>query len=203
MRFARLRAEYLGGHAIDTMTLSARAMHAARALATCTPDSVWEAATTGEQPPGYTALHLACDGSDVNLEKLVVVKILLERKVNLEARDTKGNTPLLLAAGTGLTDVCTTLLDCGADKDVTNINDHGAYRIADGCSHTLADILLARGCPETHSQKSGRTRQGMSQSRLLRGSMTTSASSGYTSLAAARSYQQAPKVKGKKNCNWP
>ena len=67
-------------------------MHAARALATCTPDSVWEAATTGEQPPGYTALHLACDGSDVNLEKLVVVKILLERKVNLEARDAKANT---------------------------------------------------------------------------------------------------------------
>ena len=121
----------------------------------------------------------------------------------MEARDANGNTPLLLAAGTGLTDVCTTLLDYGADKDVTNINDHGAYKIADGCSRTLAEILLARGCPETHSQKSGRTRQGMSQSRLLRGSMTTSASSGYTSLSAARSYQQAPKVKGKKNCNWP
>ena len=190
-------------HAIDSMTFSMRARHSAISLATCTPDSALEAATTGHQPPGWTALHFACEGSDVGLKKLDVVKILLGRRANVEARDAKGNTPLLLAAGTGLTDVCTTLLDSGADKDVTNINDHGAYRIADGCSRTLAEILLARGCPETHSQKSGRTRQGMSQSRLLRGSMTTSASSGYTSLSAARSYQQAPKVKGKKNCNWP
>jgi ankyrin repeat protein len=190
-------------HAIDSMTFSMRARHSAIALATRTPDSALEAATTGHQPPGWTALHFACEGSDVGLKKLDVVKILLGRRANVEARDAKGNTPLLLAAGTGVTDVCTTLLDYGADKDVTNINDHGAYRIADGCSRTLAEILLARGCPETHSQKSGRTRQGMSQSRLLRGSMTTSASSGYTSLSAARSYQQAPKVKGKKNCNWP
>jgi ankyrin repeat protein len=34
---------------------------------------------------------------------------------------------LLIAAGTGLTEVCQSLLDYGADKDVKNINDHGAY----------------------------------------------------------------------------
>ena len=190
MRFARLRAEYLGGHAIDTMTLSARAMHAARALATCTPDSVWEAATTGEQPPGYTALHLACDGSDTNLDKLAVVKILLERKVNLEARDAKGNTPLLIAAGTGLTEVCQSLLDYGADKDVKNINDHGAYQNAFFSSLELDTVLLDRGCPYTWSYKKGRTRTGVCEGRRLRETMTTSATSGYTSVSAAKSYAQ-------------
>ena len=37
------------------------------------------------------------------------------------------NSPLLLAAATGLQEVCDTLLDRGADKDVQNFHDHGVY----------------------------------------------------------------------------
>ena len=177
-------------HAIDTMTCSARAMHAAKSLAMCTPYSVLDAATTGEQPQGCTALHLACDGSDTNLQKLAIVKTLLERKVNLEARDTKGNTPLLLAAGTGLTAVCETLLDYGADKYVKNINDQGAYQKAYFSSRELATVLFNRGCPCTFSEKKGRTRTGKGESRRLRETMTTSATSGYTSKSARKSYEQ-------------
>ena len=191
MRFARLRAEYLGGHAIDTMTLSARAMHAARALATCTPDSVWEAATTGEQPPGYTALHLACDGSDVNLEKLGQDPLGAQGEPGGERRESQYvRTPLLIAAGTGLTEVCQSLLDYGADKDVKNINDHGAYQNAFFSSLELDTVLLDRGCPYTWSYKKGRTRTGVCEGRRLRETMTTSATSGYTSVSAAKSYAQ-------------
>ena len=182
-------------HAIDTMTCSARAMHAAKSLAMCTPYSVLDAATTGEQPQGCTALHLACDGSDTNLQKLAIVKTLLERKVNLEARDTKGNTPLLLAAGTGLTAVCETLLDYGADKYVKNINDQGAYQKAYFSSRELATVLFNRGCPCTFSEKKGRTRTGKGESRRLRETMTTSATSGYTSKSARKSYEQGHRWK--------
>ena len=182
-------------HAIDTMTCSARAMHAAKSLARCTPYSVLDAATTGEQPQGCTALHLACDGSDTNLQKLAIVKTLLERKVNLEARDTKGNTPLLLAAGTGLTAVCETLLDYGADKYVKNINDQGAYQKAYFSSRELATVLFNRGCPCTLSEKKGRTRTGVGEGRRLRETMTTSATSGYTSKSARKSYEQGHRWK--------
>ena len=37
------------------------------------------------------------------------------------------NSPLLLAAATGLQEVSDTLLDSGADKDVQNFHDHGVY----------------------------------------------------------------------------
>jgi len=109
------------------------------------------------------------------------------------------NSPLLLAAATGLQEVCDTLLDSGADKDVQNFNDHGVYQKAWNCFPTLASHLAELGCPKTWSDKSGRTRTGVGQCRLLRHAMTTSASSGYTSLSAAN----VTKVAIGRSSEWP
>ena len=48
------------------------------------------------------ALHFACDGSDKKFKgKLGLLKQLLERSADIDAKEAKGNTPLLVAAGQG------------------------------------------------------------------------------------------------------
>ena len=182
-------------HAVDSMTFSARAEHAARVLAMCTPVSVLDAKTTGTRPAGFTVLHLLCDGSDVNFSKASVVELLLARKVDMEAKDPKGNTALLMAAATGLTDVCDVLLDSGADKDVYNDNGHGVWQKGYDCSKTFGKHLLKRGCPKWWSYNSGRTREGDGQGRMCRHAMTTSANSLYTSNSVAKSFGKGRKGK--------
>ena len=184
-------------HAVDAMTYSARARHVAIELARSTPVDVLESKTTGHQPPGWTVLHLLCDGSDLNFSKAAVVEILLERKVDMEARDPKGNTALLTAAATGMTDVCDVLLDHGADKDVSNYNDQGVWQKAH-CSSTLPLHLLQRGCPKWWSDDTGRTRVGTGQGRLCRYAMTTSANSTYTSTSVAKRFIKAKVRKAKR-----
>ena len=139
---------------------------------------------------GYTALYFACDGWDLKLEKCSVVKLLVARQVNVEARDAKGNTPLLIAAATGSQGVCDALLEFGADKYVQNDNGHGVWQKAFQCSPSLAPHLARLGCPKTWSAKSGRTREGIGQGRLNRHAMTTSAHSRYTSNSAAKSFRK-------------
>ena len=73
-------------HAIDSMTFSGwRAYQAALALIQQTRDI--DAATTSTQPPGYTALHFAADGSDHGFHLAQIVTALVERRANLEALD--------------------------------------------------------------------------------------------------------------------
>ena len=59
------------------------------------------AVTTGPRPPEYTALHFACDGSDKTFSRGDIVELLLKKDADIEAKDTHGNTPLLLAAACG------------------------------------------------------------------------------------------------------
>ena len=62
-------------------------------------------ATTGTRPPEKTALHLACDASDGSYSRNRIVAALLTARADMEARDSKGNMPFLLAAGVGITNV--------------------------------------------------------------------------------------------------
>ena len=69
---------------------------------------------------------MACNGSDVSFSKAALVDELLLYRANIEATDPGGNTPLLLAAGTGLTDVVKRLIEHGANVHATNARGVGA-----------------------------------------------------------------------------
>jgi len=162
-------------HSIDSMTFSKRACISTMQLVLGTSPAFIKCVTTGSQPTMWTALHFACDGSDVLFKKAELVTMLIEKNADIEARDSKGNTPLLIAAGSGLTDVCLVLLNAGADRTAININGHGALFKGAKSSKSLGAVLEELGCPQTASTVSGRTRQGTSQSREARYATTTSA----------------------------
>lgn len=61
---------------------------------------------------GARATHLAA-----NFGELEMLNLLLDAGADIEARDQKGQTPLLLAAATNNTEVVKVLLDRGADKE--------------------------------------------------------------------------------------
>jgi ankyrin repeat protein len=49
-----------------------------------------------------------------------LVKLLLRKNVNLNAKDKEGYTPLMLAAVFGYLEVCQILIDAGADSTMKN-----------------------------------------------------------------------------------
>ena len=163
-------------HATDSITFSSRAAAAARALIPLTTDLNKQ--TTGSQPTGYTPLHFACDGSDATFAAAEIAGMLLEYHADVDARDSKDNTPLLLAAGSGVTDVCQVLVHAGCNIKATNINGQGAKEKAWGCSPSLANWLEELGAPDTRGS-SGRTRTGCSDSRQARNDSTLSPHSPY------------------------
>ena len=59
-----------------------------------------------------------------------MVAALLAAKADLEAKAAKGNTPLLLASATGVTDVVEILIESGADVTATNDNHRGPRQMA-------------------------------------------------------------------------
>ena len=75
----------------------------------------------GRQASKYTPLHFACDGSDKLFRTLDIVRELVKAKAKLDAKDSNGNTPLLMAAATGLLDVCKFLHQSGCDRNATNL----------------------------------------------------------------------------------
>ena len=51
----------------------------------------------------YTPLLYVCDGADRGLYRCGIAAKLIECLADVEARDQRGNTPFLLAAGAGFT----------------------------------------------------------------------------------------------------
>ena len=96
-------------HAVDATTYSQRAMRVALRLVCVTTDV--NLVTTSGRPTGYTPLHMACFGSDREFRRTTLVAALLKRRADIEKRDASGNTPLLKAAGTGVTDVVKLLIE--------------------------------------------------------------------------------------------
>ena len=155
-------------HALECSSFCMRATRAALDLIPMakTLDDVNLAITSGPTQ-GYTPLHFACNGSDVGYHKAGLVIKLLDAQANLEARDPKGNTPLLKAAATGITDVVEVLLARGADRHAETNRGKGALELARGSTGTTKWVLRRAGCHETHGQ-SGRTRTGITAARLAR-----------------------------------
>ena len=75
-------------------------------------------------------MHFACDGSGRNYNNTRLVHELIKCRVPIEAKDAQGNTPYLLAAGQGLTDVVLLLLQAGTYKNETNFSGVGALQRA-------------------------------------------------------------------------
>ena len=138
-------------HAANASQYCLRAALAARALAQTSDVNL---RTTGAQPPQQAALHFACSGSDTSFQRVYVVEALLEARAQLEAATPKGATPLLLAASSGLTDICRVLLAAGADRSAKNKKGKGALELARGSSRTAGSLLGQWGCPETHGENS-------------------------------------------------
>ena len=136
-------------HALDSSSFSARAALAARDLAQRTPPRIINTGTTGSQPSGYTCLHFACDGSDRSFKRVELAGLLLDRRANLEAREQKGNTPLLLASGAGIADVVELLLRRRADVTAVNHRGVGALQKALNHSTDVRAILERAGAPRT------------------------------------------------------
>ena len=97
----------------------------------------------------------------------------MERRADVEVVDAIENTPLLVAAGSGLTDVCQVLLTARANIGAENVNAVGALQKALHCSTSCASFLKSQGAPKT-TGKSGRTRTGTSQNRMLQRAITYS-----------------------------
>ena len=137
-------------HAANASQYCLRAALAARALAQTSDVNL---RTTGAQPPQQAALHFACSGSDTSFQRVYVVEALLEARAQLEAATPKGATPLLLAASSGLTDICHLLLDSRANPSAKNKDGKGALQLAGDTSTSVWTVLKQWGCPETRGQK--------------------------------------------------
>ena len=82
-------------HFIDSMTFSRRMVGVTEELIGLSANrGIINAKTTGAQPRGYAPLHFACDGSLPDFRKAEIVEDLLRARADLEATDSKGNTPL-------------------------------------------------------------------------------------------------------------
>ena len=87
----------------------------------------------------------------------------------MDARNAKGNTALMLASGTGVTDIMWALLSHGADANVLNNRDLSAIQSAMGSSGSAKRLLQHRG--QKRPKKlvpSAKQRNGVSASRHLR-----------------------------------
>ena len=71
------------------------------------------------------------------------VKLHIARGDNLNARDSNGLTPLMLAAGRDKSEICKVLLEAGADAHLLDPSGKTAYEIAINASALLAAVVLA------------------------------------------------------------
>ena len=161
-------------HAVDCSTFCVRAMYAAKDLVGKTPVDVINTHTTSEvrMPSGSTCLHLACDASDRDFQRNNLVRALLRRRADVDPRDDKGNTPLLVAAGVGVVDIAERLMLAGADKTAENDNGANARNKAAGSSTHMRRTLEHFRCPPPNEDVgSGKTRSTISIARQARLSM--------------------------------
>ena len=79
-----------------------------------------------------------------------------------------GTTPLLLAASSGLTDICSELLHRGADTNAKNKDGKGALQLAGDNSTSVRTLLEQWCCPETRVQKRSRAAGAPSMGKQAR-----------------------------------
>jgi ankyrin repeat protein len=104
-------------------------------------------------PSGWTALMEA-----TRTRSLESVRLLLEHRADLTARNQRQETALLVAASQGATQIARLLLDGGADPNVVSNTGHTALMLAAAEGHAeLVRLLLERGADRNLRSASGRT----------------------------------------------
>jgi hypothetical protein len=83
------------------------------------------------KPSGWSALHMACNGKDLMLERGNLVRLLIEHDADIHAVDPQGRTPFLHAVVTGDLDVAEALAAAGCDVWAASYDGRNA---ADWCS---------------------------------------------------------------------
>ena len=124
-------------HAIQATVYWSQGIRVCRGLINRMSSDRLRAKTTGGRPAGYTALHLACNGSDRLFERHIIVDMLLKRQAEVNARDDGGRTPLHHAAGTGVLEQAKLLV---AARAGLNAVDHAGKNAIDkswGSSGTM------------------------------------------------------------------
>ena len=81
--------------------------------------------TTEKDEDGRTCLHVAAQGGDRH-----IARILIEAGAELEAKDAEGQTPLLLAVTTGRQAVAELLLSAGADSSTRTASGESLLHVA-------------------------------------------------------------------------
>ena len=98
---------------------------------------------------GRTLLSSVCAGNDfslVNLPALQVAQALIESGADVNASDRNGQTPLMLAAGSGAVDMAALLMSSGARVNATTGDGHTALIIAAGKGKKpMVALLLKAG----------------------------------------------------------
>jgi ankyrin repeat protein len=111
-------------------------------------DTLWKYAANPDSTdvrliPGAPLLA-ACDGGHIE-----VVKLLVDKGANLNAKDQNGQTPLMKTAASGQLDIVKILVERGADLTLTDERGDTALSMASkGLRSKVVDLLKARGARE-------------------------------------------------------
>ena len=167
-------------HALDAH-YSIRACKAAMDYLKCN-DFSWGTAhyrslfdqTTGSQPNGFTALHFACSASNRDFNNHELVRLLIQRKSDLEAREKNGKTALLLAVSAGLLPTVRVLLKAGADIHAQSKKGQGVWEFVPDLNgrqgQGLKELLEEFGAVYTHVSKTWKRKEPKhsSMARVMR-----------------------------------
>ena len=160
---------------MDATSYYSAAVHVAKALVPVTPAQIMNSPTTGSQPRGYSCLHFAADGSDRSYSRAELCGLLVRYHADLEQKTYTGNTPFLLASGTGVTDTVRALISCGAYVHAVNDRQLGAFQRAAHSSSTTRTALADEGIfRPKRAAASGRQWKALSESRQTRTSLRRS-----------------------------
>ena len=99
------------------------------------------------------------------MPEVAIVRLLLDRNINIETRDSDGDTPLIFAASHGQIEIVQLLLDRGAQVDARdNYGDTALIAAACACAQTtmrptydILALLLDRGAKIDAQAKDGST----------------------------------------------
>lgn len=111
-----------------------------------------EPKTAIEITGGATPLHLMCFTNDIDM-----IKLLLERNLDINIRKEDGSTPLFVACMFGFIDIAKILLEHGAIRDICRNDGTSPLEMAKHKNHTVMISLLEN--PKWKSAKSDKTKK--------------------------------------------
>ena len=106
---------------------------------------------------GNTALHLAVFLHKPGFDAKPLVSFLLERGINADEGNRRGNTALHIASRKGFTNIAKILLEFGVDKDKKNKSEESALFIASQLNNVEITKLLLQFGATTTEKKDGFT----------------------------------------------